>query len=52
MYSIEEKEKLLKDIKVQASFEVEEILDRIKLNDTNCRIENENNKKQSEGFYL
>ena len=52
IYSIEEKEKLLKDIKVQASFEVEEILDRIKLNDTNCPIENENNKKQSEGFYL
>jgi len=52
IYSIEEKKKLLKDIKVQASFEVEEILDRIKLNDTNCPIENENNKKQSEGFYL
>ena len=52
IYSIEEKKKLLKDIKIQASFEVEEILDKIKLNDTNGSIENEKNKKQSEGFYL
>ena len=52
IYSIEEKKKLLKDIKIQASFEVEEILNRIKLNDTNGPVENENNKKQSEGFYL
>lgn len=52
IYSIEEKKKLLKDIKIQVSFEVEEILDKIKLNDTNGSIENEKNKKQSEGFYL
>ena len=52
IYSIEEKEKLLKDIKVQVNFEVEKILNRIKLNDTNYLVEDENNKKQSEGFYL
>lgn len=42
--SLEEKEKLLKDIKIQASFEVEKILSKIRLNNVN---NNENIKKQS-----
>lgn len=52
IYTIEEKKRLLNDMKIQANFKVEEILNKIKLNDTNGPIENENNKKQSEEFYL
>ena len=43
--TLEEKEKLLRDIKIQANFEVEKILNEIKLNNTNNH--NENIKKQS-----
>ena len=43
--TLEEKEKLLRDIKIQANFEVEKILNEIKLNNINNH--NENIKKQS-----